>query len=449
MNVLLIGDEKNLPPPTGGELLPRFLPARSAAEIQQRLAGETFQAALIELDFGPSSSESLLQRVHRLAPELPAIAIVERDERPARVRALRSAGVRGLVLRPFTCAELVATLHRHALPVPVESAAATAPAPDASVQLHSADPQMRRVIDTLRRAAGSAATLLITGESGTGKTLLARAVHQQSARREKPFVTVSCPCLNRELLESELFGHVQGAFTGAVRDTWGKVTAAEGGTLFLDEIGELPSALQPKLLRLLQEREFERVGETRVRLADVRIIAATNRDLKGAVDAGTFREDLYYRLNVISVDVPPLRARRADILPLAREFLAEIAQSSGRAAPALHSDIVALLEGHAWPGNLRELRNSLERAAVLHDEPVLTAEMFGELAPSPGAASIRLGDQVSLATVAEAHIREVIAQSPTLDHAAHILGINKSTLYRKRQRMSRGVTPFPTDSLAG
>lgn len=429
--------------------MPHFRRARSTAEIQQQLAADKFQVALVELDFGPSSSEALLQRVHRLAPDLPAVAIVGRDERPSRVRALRAAGVRGLVLRPFTCAELVASLQRHALPAPAGAPADTAPA-GPPIDLRSADPQMQRVIDTIRRAAGSAATLLITGESGTGKTLLARAVHAQSQRREKPFVTVSCPCLNRELLESELFGHVQGAFTGAVRDTWGKVSAAEGGTLFLDEIGELPASLQPKLLRLLQEREYERVGETRVRLADVRIIAATNRDLKAAVDAGTFREDLYYRLNVISVDVPPLRARRADIIPLAQEFLAEIARSAGRAAPALSAEARLLLEHHPWPGNLRELRNSLERAAVLNDEPVLAASMFSDLAPSPPAASIRLGDQVSLRTVAEAHIREVIAQSPTLDHAAHILGINKSTLYRKRQRMERGVTPFRADdSLAG
>jgi NtrC-family two-component system response regulator AlgB len=446
MNVLLLGDEKNLPPPDGSGA-PRFHAARSTAELQHQLAARKFQAAVVELDFGPTSSEVLLQRLHRLAPELPAIAIVDRDERPARVRALRAGGVRGLLLRPFTAAELASALQRHALPRP--AADGPAASPPAGPELHSSDPQMQRVLDTIRRASASLATLLITGESGTGKTLLARAAHAQSPRRDKPFVTVSCPCLNRELLESELFGHVQGAFTGAVRDTWGKVSAAEGGTLFLDEIGELPAALQPKLLRLLQEREYERVGETKVRLADVRVIAATNRDLKAAVEAGTFREDLYYRLNVIGVDVPPLRARRADIIPLAREFLGEIARETGRPAPALGPAVRTLLERHPWPGNLRELRNSLERAAVLNDAPVLEPAMFTDLAPAPAAPTIRLGDQVSLRTVAEAHIREVIAQSPTLDHAAHILGINKSTLYRKRQRMARGVTPFREDSLAG
>lgn len=448
MNVLLLGDERNLPPPSGGETPPHFRPARSLTELQARVAAETFDAALVELDFGPTSSEALVQRLHKLAPDLPLVAIVDRDERPSRIRALKAAGVRGLVLRPFGFSELLGTLRRHARRSP---AAETAPPPEPppAPDLQSADPQMQRAIETARRAAGSNATILIAGESGTGKTLLARAIHQQSARRDRPFVTVSCPCLNRELLESELFGHVQGAFTGAVRDTWGKVSAAEGGTLFLDEIGELPAALQPKLLRLLQEREYERVGETKVRLADVRIIAATNRDLKAAVDAGTFREDLYYRLNVIALDVPPLRARRADILPLAREFLAEIARATGRPAPDLAPEARVLLENYAWPGNLRELRNSLERAAVLHDVPVLDASHFPELSPTPPASAIRLGDQVSLRTVAEAHIREVIAQSPTLDHAAHILGINKSTLYRKRQRMARGVTPFPSDKLAG
>jgi NtrC-family two-component system response regulator AlgB len=319
----------------------------------------------------------------------------------------------------------------------------------APTDLHSADPQTQRAHEMVRRAARTHATVLLTGESGTGKTLLARATHQLSSRRDRAFVTVSCPCLNRELLESELFGHAQGAFTGAVRDTWGKVSAADGGTLFLDEIGELPTSLQPKLLRLLQEREYERVGETKVRTADVRVVAATNRDLKSAVEAGTFREDLYYRLNVITIDVPPLRARRADILPLAREFLAEIATSTGRPAPSLTPETVALLENYAWPGNLRELRNTLERAAVLHESAVIDPSMLPDLLASPTAPSIRLGDQVSLRTVAEAHIREVIAQSPTLDHAAHILGINKSTLYRKRQRMTRGITPFPSHSIAG
>lgn len=447
MNLLLIGDERNLPsPPPGSEPLGWHLhPARSMTELMRRIADEKFQLAVVELDFGPGSSEALLAKLHRTAPELPVVAIVDRDEKPARVRALRAAGVGGLLLRPFSFEEMRATFSRHAARSP-EAVVIPAPAPPL---LNSDDPAMQRLIETVERAADSLTTILIAGESGTGKTVLARAIHARSRRAAQPFVTVSCPCLNRELLESELFGHVHGAFTGAVRDTWGKVSAAEGGTLFLDEVGDLPATLQPKLLRLLQEREFERVGETKVRTADVRIIAATNRDLKSLVDAGQFREDLYYRLNVIAVELPPLRCRRADIVPLARVFLSEIARTTGRPAPELSPDAEQLLERHTWPGNLRELHNCLERAAVLHPDAVLTAAAFAECNPGALSAPIRLGDQVSLRTVAEAHIREVIAQSPTLDQAAQILGINKSTLYRKRQRMTGGVEPFPPQSLTG
>lgn len=447
MNVLLIGDERNLPsgPPDSEPASWRVFPARSAAELQRRLAEEKFQLALVELDFGPGSSEALLAKLHRIAPQIPAVAIIDRDEKPSRVRALRAAGVGGLLLRPFGYEEMRATLARHGKPEPKLAPAPSAPAH----RLVSEDPAMQRVFDIVERAADSPATILIAGESGTGKTVLARAIHARSQRALKPFVTVSCPCLNRELLESELFGHVHGAFTGAVRDTWGKVSAADGGTLFLDEVGDLPAALQPKLLRLLQEREYERVGETTVRTADVRIIAASNRDLKALVEAGQFREDLYYRLNVIAVELPPLRGRRADILPLARLFLTEIAQGTGRPTPELSSEAAQLLERQPWPGNLRELHNCLERAAVLNHGPMLDASAFTESASSPLGATIRLGDQVSLRTVTEAHIREVIAQSPSLDQAAQILGINKSTLYRKRQRMPGGVTPFPPQERTG
>lgn len=446
MNLLLIGDERNLPaaPPGSEPSAWRVHTARSPAELQRRLGEEKFQLAVVELDFGPGSSEALLAKLHRAAPQLPTIAIIDRDEKPARVRALRAAGVGGLLLRPFTYEEMRATFARHARADAKRPALAEPPR-----LLASADPTMQRIFETVDRAAESLATILIAGESGTGKTVLARAIHARSRRAEKPFVTVSCPCLNRELLESELFGHVHGAFTGAVRDTWGKVAAAEGGTLFLDEVGDLPAALQPKLLRLLQEREYERVGETKVHTADVRIVAASNRDLKALVDSGQFREDLYYRLNVITLDLPPLRSRRADILPLARVFLAEIAQGTGRPPPELTTDAAQWLERQTWPGNLRELHNCLERAAVLHHGHELDASAFADGAASPLGATIRLGDQVSLRTVTEAHIREVVAQSPSLDQAAQILGINKSTLYRKRQRMTDGVTPFPPQERTG
>src|SRR6185437_5788860 len=231
--------------------------------------------------------------------------------------------------------------------------------------LDFASPGMRQVMEVLLRAAKTPASILITGESGTGKSVLARAVHEKSHLADKPFVTVSCPSLSKELLESELFGHVKGSFTGAIKDHWGKVRAAEGGTLFLDEIGDLPMEIQPKLLRLLQEREYERLGENITRQADLRIIAATNRDLKKRMAEGAFREDLYFRLNVIAVEMPPLRTRHDDLLRFADHYLKYFARQCARPVPKISSHASAQMLSYSWPGNLRELRNAIERAVIL------------------------------------------------------------------------------------
>jgi NtrC-family two-component system response regulator AlgB len=236
-------------------------------------------------------------------------------------------------------------------------------APD--VDLDSLAPAMRSVVEVVRRAGQTDVSVLFRGESGTGKGVLARALHDESKRRDRPFVTINCPTLTEELLSSELFGHAKGAFTGAVRDQAGRVEAAEGGTLFLDEIGDLPAGLQAKLLRFLQEKSFERIGETRTRKADVRVVAATNRDLDTDVKSGRFRLDLLYRLNVIEVRVPALRERREDLLPLARRFLAFFARAIGRAVPELSPEAAHVLADYDWPGNVRELRNAIERAVIL------------------------------------------------------------------------------------
>jgi len=224
---------------------------------------------------------------------------------------------------------------------------------------------MKAVMDVLMRAAKSHASVLILGESGTGKSVAARAMHAASHLAEKPFVTISCPSLTRELFESTLFGHVRGAFTGAIRDTWGKVRAAEGGTLFLDEIGDLPIEIQAKLLRLLQEHEYERVGETITRHAEVRIVAATNCDLEKRVSDGDFREDLFYRLNVISVEMPPLRECLGDVRRMANHFLAYSAKRENRPAKMFEPEALVALSGYAWPGNLRELFHAVERGVAL------------------------------------------------------------------------------------
>jgi DNA-binding NtrC family response regulator len=228
-----------------------------------------------------------------------------------------------------------------------------------------ADPRMEAVAETARRAAASASTVLLLGESGTGKEVLARQVHAWSPRASGPFVGVNCAALAETLLESELFGHEKGAFTGAHARKPGKVELAQGGTLLLDEIGDVSLAFQAKLLRVLEERSYERVGGTRSLEADVRVVAATNKDLKKKVQEGTFREDLFYRLNVIAITVPPLRERPQDVRALAEHFVREIAREAKRPVPGLAPEALELLAGHDWPGNIRELKNAIERAIVL------------------------------------------------------------------------------------
>ena len=240
--------------------------------------------------------------------------------------------------------------------------------------LDFATPRMKEIMAVLEKAARTPASVLLLGESGTGKSALARVVHQQSHLADKPLVTVSCPSLSKELLESELFGHTKGAFTGAVKDRWGKVKAAEGGTLFLDEIGDLPMEIQPKLLRLLQEKEYERLGENITRQAELRVIAATNRDLKKRMLEGAFREDLYFRLNVIAVEVPPLRSRPGDLARLAEHYLKHFAVQCGRKTAGFSSQALSRINNYGWPGNLRELRNAIERAVILSKEEGIEAE---------------------------------------------------------------------------
>jgi NtrC-family two-component system response regulator AlgB len=301
-------------------------------------------------------------------------------------------------------------------------------------------------MEVLTRSAKTSASILILGESGTGKSVAARALHESSHLGEKPLVTVSCPTLSKELLESTLFGHVRGSFTGALKDYWGKVKAADGGTLFLDEIGDLPIEIQPKLLRLLQEREYERVGETVTRHADVRIVAATNRDLKKRVSEGAFREDLYYRLNVISVRMPSLRERPEDLIRFAQHYMKHFAANCGRTLLGFSEEAETMIRGYSWPGNLRELRNAIERAVILAPGNRITAsdlpsELRGE-APSPSAApgveAIVPGGLVTVEQLEEVHIRRILERTESMVDAARILGIDQATLYRKRKKIGLG-----------
>ncbi len=292
---------------------------------------------------------------------------------------------------------------------------------------------MQRILAMARQVADSDATILITGESGTGKTLLARAVHSWSRRAAKPMGVVSCPSLSLDLLESELFGHVKGAFTGALRDNPGRISACEGGTLFLDEIGELPPPLQPKLLRFLQEKAYERVGDAVTLNADVRVLAATNVNLEAAVAAGNFREDLFYRLNVLELVMPPLRERPEDILPIAEKLLVFFARQHHRNALLLAEDIRPVLQSYPWPGNIRELRNAIERAVLISSgENIGAAHLPMKMKSVEHTPCI--GDPIPLEKIEELHIRRVLASTKSLDEAARILGMDSVTLWRRRKQ---------------
>ena len=293
--------------------------------------------------------------------------------------------------------------------------------------------EMKGVLDACRRVAKVDATVLVTGESGAGKERIAQLLHSGSPRRDGPFVAVNCGAIPETLLESELFGHARGSFTGAVGDREGLFEAARGGTLFLDEVGEIALRLQPKLLRALQEREVRRIGETLNRQVDVRLVAATNRNLTRDVAAGRFREDLLYRLKVVELWIPPLRRRPDDVLPLAHRFLAEAASQFHRPVTALSKEVEARFMDYSWPGNARELKNAVERAVVMAKEPVVRMEdLPEEVREGPGAQveAIR-----PLAEVEREHVLAALrACNGNQMRAARALKIGMATLSRKLQR---------------
>jgi two-component system, NtrC family, response regulator AlgB len=306
---------------------------------------------------------------------------------------------------------------------------------DRPVLVESGSAKMSRVFELARQAAASEATILLTGESGTGKTVLARQIHDWSPRRERPFVTIACTTLAEHLLESELFGHVKGAFTGAWKDKPGRLEAAAGGTVFLDEIGELSPALQAKLLQFLEEKRFERVGGNASITIDVRVIAATNRNLETEVAERRFREDLYFRLNVVGLSLPPLRERREDLQALTDHVVATLATRHGRATPSVPEDTRRVLEAYEWPGNVRELVNVVERAIVLSTGDSIRIEDLPDrlLAPQTAEPSAPNAPE-SLEALQRKHIERVLAESATLEEASARLGINVTTLWRKRKR---------------
>jgi NtrC-family two-component system response regulator AlgB len=438
--VLVIDDEKNIRATLTICLEGIGCAVTTASTSEAALSAverKPFDLAFLDLRLGAQDGMRLLPRLLAARPGLAIVVITAYATIDTAVEAIKLGAVDYLP-KPFTPTQI-----RYVVDQVIARRAAGLRAADLEavladevpgIDVATQSPGMRAALDLASRAATSDAPILLRGENGTGKSVLARYAHARSRRAGKPYVTVSCPTLSEELLASELFGHAIGAFTGAVRDQAGRVEAAEGGTLLLDEIGEITPALQAKLLRFVQDKEFERVGESRTRHADVRVIAATNRDLEADVKAGRFREDLLFRLNVIEVLVPPLRERPDDILPMARRFLAFFARAANQPPPAMSPATEQALLAYAWPGNVRELRNVMERATILWPDRTLVPEALPERVAVRTGTALRLGGDFTLEQIEREHIERVAARADTLEDTARILGIDASTLYRKRKK---------------
>ena len=413
------------------------------------LKEDKWDAVLLDVNLGRENGLDVLSEIQKQFPQVPVVMFTAQGSVKVAVEAMRRGAV-DFLEKPFQREQFMTVLARlqrlkqmSQRIERLEQQVTETRSQNLEPIFDFTTPKMQEIMDVLLRAAKTPASILIFGESGTGKSVAARAVHQKSHLADKPFVTVSCPSLSKELLESELFGHVRGSFTGAIKDHWGKVKAAEGGTLFLDEIGDLPMEIQPKLLRLLQEREYERLGENITRTANLRVIAATNRDLKKRVAEGLFREDLYFRLNVIAVEMPPLRSRDGDLIRFAEHYEKFFAEQCGRKLEGLSPEAVACIRAYHWPGNLRELRNAIERAVILAKHEKLSPEDFPAELRGQNTSAIssngenlpQVGSLISLGKLEEAHLRKILERIPSLTEAAEILGIDQATLYRKRKKI--------------
>ena len=391
----------------------------------------------VDLRLGGASGLDVVRALAHEAPTTAVVLITAYATIDSAVDAMR-AGALDYLPKPFTPAQVTHTVERAMAGVRAQrelEELRRAGGRGVHPRFETRSPAMQRCLTLVARVAPTDATVLLLGETGTGKGYLARHLHALSPRRERPFVTVNCAAVAPTLIESELFGHARGAFTGADRARAGHVEAASNGTLFLDEVGDLPRDAQGKLLQLLEERAYVRVGDTDARRSDARVVAATHRDLRAAVATGAFREDLFYRLNVVTATIPPLRERADDLPDLAAHLLADLAAQHRREALAVAPEALAAMRAYAWPGNQRELVNVLERAVILAEGPVLTPDLLPEevraSAPSPASGA---DDDESLEAAERRHIAAALGRHPTLDAAAKALGIDPSTLYRKRER---------------
>ncbi len=375
----------------------------------------------------------LVTRLAKTMPNLPVIVVTAFGDVESAVKAMR-AGADDYITKPIDFDVLSLSVERA-----LSRSALTAEAESLRTQVREksgtgfsnligASPAMQRVYQIARRVAPSRATVLITGESGTGKGELARIIHESSPRKNGPFVQLQCASLSESLLESELFGHEKGSFTGADRKRVGRFEQADNGTLFLDEVGEIPPATQVKLLRVLQEKTFERVGGNETLRVDVRVVAATNRDLVAEVEAGRFREDLFYRLKVVHIDMPPLRTREGDTLMLANHFLRRFATENGKHLTGFNDGARASILSYRWPGNVRELENAVERAVVLAEGPEIHAEDLPTDVAPVSKGSLRIPGSTMAEIERYAIVSTLEACNGSTSKAAELLGISVRTI---------------------
>ncbi|MBL4636767.1 MAG: sigma-54-dependent Fis family transcriptional regulator [Kofleriaceae bacterium] len=416
--------------------------AESGEKAIASLKSQSYALVMTDLNMPGISGMELLQWVKQEQPEVEVIVLTAHGTVGTAVDAMK-LGAFEFLQKPVSGPDEIQVLARRALERRelrdrVDSSKSGL---RNSPRLSYGAPAMQPVAEAIRKVANTTASVLLLGESGSGKEIAARSIHDQSDRRDKPFMAINCAALTETLLESELFGHEKGAFTGADKRSRGRIEYAEGGSFFLDEIGELQLNLQAKLLRVLQEKRFERVGGTQSIDADVRWIAATNRDLRSMMERGLFREDLYHRLAVFPIQLPPLRERHEDIAPLAKLLLANIAQELGRPGLLLSDEALKILLSYTWPGNIRELKNTLERAAILADDLQITASDIRLDSLSAPTASVSLSSVAPSDTIkplAELE-RDAIANAlRAVDgnrrKAATLLGIGERTLYDKIKR---------------
>jgi two-component system, NtrC family, response regulator AtoC len=437
-HVLIVDDELNIRRVLAAMLKREGYDVTTAADGEQALAvlqKTPVHVVVTDLVMPRLGGLDLLRRASADFPDVPVIVITAHGTVDSAVQALK-AGAFDYITKPFEQTELAKVIAKATRAHEIETQNVHGAAEGGKPPLVGASSAMRQIYDVVAKVADSPSTVLITGESGTGKELVARELHRSSSRRDKPLIKVNCAAIPKDLVESELFGYEKGAFTGAVGSKPGRFELADGGTLFLDEIGEIPVEMQVKLLRALQESEFERVGGIKTIRVDVRLITATNRDLEGLIREGRFREDLYYRLNVVPIALPPLRDRRDDVPLLVSHFLEKYNRRLGKKVERVDDDAMQLLLAYPWPGNIRELENLMERSVLFADHPVIRAQALPEslrdrVSALPAAAAA-IVPGASLAGAAGASMKEIVRHAQA--------GLEKELIGRALEETQGNVT---------